>query len=141
MVLTQDEAVLVARLAVGAADAVHAAVQVAQSCNQCREKAIKDLKQLTSLMKRLQYDLIENRSKSHFFPTSTRLNRSSMRLQIQIRLLYVRSANYGQKIVGIIDSNSAFVSRQDELDDACKKDTKMASQDYEEDDEEEKQRQ
>ena len=52
-----------------------------------------------------------------------------------------RSANYGQKIVGIIDSNSAFVSRQDELDDACKKDTKMASQDYEEDDEEEKQRQ
>ena len=55
VVLTQDEAVLVARLAVGAADAVHAAVQVAQSCKQCREKAIKDLRQLTSLMK-LQYD-------------------------------------------------------------------------------------
>ena len=64
-----------------------------------------------------------------------------MRLQIQIRLLYVRSANYGQKIVGIIDSNSAFVSRQDELDDACKKDTKMASQDYEEDEEEEEKEQ
>ena len=55
VVLVQDEAVLVAGLAVGAADAVHAAVQVAQACKQCREEVIKDLRQLKSLMK-LQYE-------------------------------------------------------------------------------------
>ena len=41
MVLIQDEAVLVAGLAVGASDAVHAAVQVAQACKQRRERIIK----------------------------------------------------------------------------------------------------
>ena len=44
VVLVQDKAVLVAGLAVGAADAVHAAVQVAQACKQCRGRIIKAIK-------------------------------------------------------------------------------------------------
>ena len=55
VVPAQDEAVLVPRLTVRPPDAVHAPVQVAQACKQCREEVIKDLRQLKSLMK-LQYE-------------------------------------------------------------------------------------